>query len=100
MRKLNPMTNKERLAFITEKLGGIDSRLITNWLIEDVKMTHTPRGHGRTYVRVTLNNLNGITFFGDLKDVEKTIRSKIRGSWNFAVMKSSPSKPKISFCID
>lgn len=99
MRKLNPMTNSERLAFITDKLGGIESRLISNWLITDVKATHAPECGGSTYVRVSMDNLNGVIFFDDLRDLERAVKKQVRGAWNFVVMKTSPSKPVISFCL-
>lgn len=84
---------------MTEKLGGIDSRLLTNWLITDVKATHTPGRGGSTYVRVTLDNLNGVIFFTDLRDLERIVKKKVRGAFNFAMMKTSPSKPQFSFCV-
>ncbi len=93
------MSNKEIVAVITEKLGGIDSRLLTNWLITDVKVTHTPGRGGSTYVRVTMDNLNGMIFFDDIRELEKITKKKIRGAWNFAMMSSTQSKPKFSFCI-
>lgn len=96
------MSNTEIVAELTEKLGGIDSRLRSNWIIENVKATYSPiNGYskGNTYVRVTLNNLNGIIFFDDLRDLERNVKRKIRGAYNFAMMKTSPSKPMFSFCV-
>ncbi len=99
MKFTRTLPNVEIAAHFAEKLGGIDSRLLTNWVITDVKVTHTPTRSGHTYVRVTLDNYNGVILFNDLRELEKVTKKKIRGAWNFAMMSSSQSKPKFSFCV-
>lgn len=95
---MKTMTNKERVAFFTEKLGGVDSRLLINWIIKDVKASDSNNGNG-AYVRVTLDNLNGWVSFDDLRELERKVKAKVRGAFNFAIMKSSMNKPKFSFCV-
>lgn len=89
------ITNKERVNMLTKRLGGLDSRLLTNWILTDVRASKSMDG---SYVRLTFDNMNGVIFFDDIRELERIIKAKVHGAYNFAVMKTSPSKPQISFC--
>ena len=89
------LTSKERVNVLTERLGGIDSHLLTNWIIKDVKASKTMNG---SYVCVTFDNRNGIIFFDDIRELERAIKVKVHGAFNFAIIRTTPSQPSISFC--
>lgn len=99
MEFVRALTGQEIAAHFIEKLGGIDSRPIPNWIIKDVKITHTPGFGGNTYVRVSTSNLSGIIYFDDIRAIERFVKKNIRGATHFAMMSGTLFHPKFSFCL-
>lgn len=75
------------------------ARINTNWVVTDVKVSYAESGLNSLYVRLDIDNRNGLIFFDDFPEIERDIKALVSDAWNFSLGSGTLSNPRVNFVI-
>ena len=76
-----------------------DERIGMNWMVFDMDVSFCDSKSNSVYVRLKIENYNGVIFFDDFREVESNIKKLVKGATNFTLGSGTLTNPRVGFNI-
>ena len=101
MSNINKQVRGDTLVTIRNELTKIlvGQRLAVNWDVFNLDVSFCDSRSKDVYVRLKINNYNGIIFFDDFRDIEQDVKKLVKGATNFTLGSGTLTNPRVGFNI-